>query len=38
MDTKYFGFTIFGFNYILNTGEEANSQNKNTYVQVRCLN
>jgi len=38
MDMKYIDFTIFGFSYVLNTFEEANSQNKNTYVQVRCLN
>jgi hypothetical protein len=36
MDIKYIDFTVFDFSYVLKTGEEANSQNKNTYVQVRC--
>jgi len=28
MDMRYIDFTTFGFSYILNTGEEENSQNK----------
>jgi len=38
MDMKYINFTILGFRHILKTGEEANSQNKNTHFQVCCLN